>query len=349
MQLKMNDSEPLPITMPFDKYKEGVRDFISFSDKGLPGYTDLKDVFDFITSDDKQAMVQYQSGDYANYLPTKKFKIAVNADDVLKNGVITPDQKSRLTDTIKWTYTENMVMKDRLAMLDILTHNNWKRPICFTTTVGPSNFIGLQPYLYKEGFTYRLIPFKPDTSLRDQLEKSNTMVMYNNVMNKFKFGNFKNARFLDHESTTMFYPVMMSTFLTLAQSLMQEGHPDLALKVMHKYDEVMPNLDIDMDITGNKYLLTQVIYQLHDTVLGNKYANYINNYVVDQLDYNYYLLQKNSNLLNTRSIRFGLEILNGLAQLNKDNHQAALANKFEAEAKGYETKFAPVLAQAGGQ
>ncbi len=240
-------------------------------------------------------------------------------------------------------------MKDNLAMLDILSHNNWKRPICFTTTLGPSSLIGLQPYLYKEGFTYRLIPFKPDTSLRDQLEKSNTMVMYNNVMNKFKFGNYKHARYLDHESTTMFYPVMMSTFLTLAQSLIKEGHPDLALKVMHKYDDVMPNLDVDINVTGNKYLLAQTIYQLHDTVLGSKFTNYINNYITDQLDYNYYVLQNNGSMLNTRTIQFGLQILNGLAQLNKDNHQTALANKLDAEVKDYEVKFAPVLGQSGGQ
>ena len=30
MQKKMNESEPLPITMPYDKYKEGVRDAINF-------------------------------------------------------------------------------------------------------------------------------------------------------------------------------------------------------------------------------------------------------------------------------------------------------------------------------
>jgi hypothetical protein len=175
------------------------------------------------------------------------------------------------------------------------------------------------------------------------------MVMYNNVMNKFKFGNYKNSPFLDHESTTMFYPVMMSTFITLAQSLIQEGHPDLALKVMHKYDEVIPNLDVDMNITGNKFLLTQIIYQLHDTVLGARYANYINNYVTDQLDYNYYLLQKSSDLLNIRNVQLGLQILNSLAQLNKDSHQTTLANKYDAEAKGYLTKFAPVLGQADGR
>ena len=47
------------------------------------------------------------------------------------------------------------------------------------------NMMGLQPFLYKEGFTYHLIPFKPDTANHDQLGKTNTLVMYDNIMNKF--------------------------------------------------------------------------------------------------------------------------------------------------------------------
>jgi hypothetical protein len=128
---------------------------------------------------------------------------------------------------MQWTYTSNYVTKENLAILDILAHNNWKRPICFTTTIGSSNLIGLQPYLYKEGFTYRLIPFKTDTANQDQLSKTNSLVMYDNMMNKFKYGNFKTAKYLDHESTNMFYPVLLTTFLDLARSLRREGHPDL--------------------------------------------------------------------------------------------------------------------------
>jgi hypothetical protein len=346
MQRKMNESDPLPITMPYDKYKDGTRDFISFNDKNIPGYVELKDVFDFITSDSRDAMVQYQSGEYANYLPTKKFKITINKDDVLKNGIVTAAQKDRLADTINFTYTSNYVMKDNLALLDILAHNNWKRPICFTSTVGGSNMMGLQPYLYKEGFTYRLIPFKADTALSQQLEKSNTMVMYDNVMNKFKFGNYKHARYLDHESTTMFYPVMMSTFYTLAQNLIKEGHPDLAAKALHKYDDMMPDISVNIDVVGNKYLLGQCAYKANDPVLGSKFITSIDNYVTEQLDYHYYLMQKNSGLLNKRTVMFGVQLLSGMADLAKNSHQTALYNKLQAQSKNYESKFVAIISQA---
>ncbi|MDB4903082.1 MAG: multidrug transporter [Mucilaginibacter sp.] len=343
MQGKMNESAPLPITMPYDKYKEGVRDVIYFDDRKIPGPVEVKEVFDFITSDDKRTQVQYQSGDYGNFLPTKNFKLTVNPDDVVKNHVITPDQKDRLTTSMDWKYTSNYVTKENLAMLDILAHNNWVRPICFTTTIGQENLIGLQPYLYKEGFTYHLIPFKPDTSTKDQLGKINSLVMYNNMMNKFRYGNFKHARYLDHESTNMFFPVLVTTFLDLANGLIKDGHPELALKVLHKYDEVMPDMNPGLEVADRKIFMAQTAYELHDIILGNKFINSVDGYITDQLDYNYYLLQNNSGDLNARDVQYGISFLNGITGMTGENHQTALNNKLKAQLKDYETKFAAIL------
>lgn len=343
MQGKMNQSAPLPITMPYDKYKEGVRDVIYFDDKKIPGAVEVKEIFDFISSDDKATQVQYQSGDYGNYLPTKNFKITINADDVLKNHVITPDQKDRLAPVMEWKYTSNYITKENLAMLDILAHNNWVRPICFTTTIGNENLIGLQPYLYKEGFVYHLIPFKPDTSTHDQLGKTNSLVMYNNMMNKFKYGNFKTAKYLDHESTNMFYPVMVTTFFDLAEGLLKDGHPDLALKTLHKFDDVMPDINPGLEVADRKIFMAQTAYTLHDNMLGNKFITSVDNYIVDQLDYNYYLLKDNSGSLSLRDIQYGISFINAMVGITGDNHQTALNAKLAAQLKDYTNKFGSIL------
>ena len=345
MQNKMNESAPLPITMPYEKYEEGVRDVIYFDDKKIPGSVEVKDVFDFITSDNKEMQVQYSSGDFGNYLPTKNFKITVNAADVIKNNVVSPEQQSRIAPTIEWKFTSNYITKENLAMLDILAHNNWVRPICFTTTIGQENLIGLQQYLYKEGFAYHLMPLKPDTSTKDQLGKTNSLVMYNNMMNKFRYGNFKNARYLDHESTTMFYPVMVTTFQDLADGLIKDGHPDLALKALHKFDEVMPDFNPGLEVADRKIFMAQTAYSLHDPALGNKLVNSIDYYITDQLDYNYNILQSNSGSLNTRDIQYGISFINGLVGMTADNHQTALNNKLKSQLKDYESKFSSIMSR----
>lgn len=345
MKHKMNASEPLPITMPDEKFELGVRDIIYYNDAKVPGAIELKDVFDFLTSDDERTKVEYEPGDKENYLPTKNFKMTVNADAVIKNGVIPASQKDSIAKVMEWKYASNYVTKDNLAMMDILAHNEWKRPVYFAITVGTENMMGLDKYLYKEGFAYHLMPYKVDTAARaQQLEKSNTLVMYDNVMNKFKWGNMKNARYLDHESTTMFYPLILKLFGNLAQSLVQEGHPDLAAKVMQRYDEVMPDIYPDIEEAYVKNYLAQMAYQVNNPVLANKILNSVDTYLVDQLNYNSYLLQeKNGEGLNQHDLQGGLSTLNDMVQVTDRYHETALHKKFEAQFNDYKVKFSSLI------
>ncbi len=41
---------------------------------------------------------------------------------------------------------------------DIVDTNNWRRPICFSSTVAPSDMVGLQNYLERDGLVYELTP-----------------------------------------------------------------------------------------------------------------------------------------------------------------------------------------------
>lgn len=355
MTKKMNESAPLPITMPFEKYEDGVRDVIYYNDgiydpntgksNPITGYYELKDVFDFISSDNKQAQIPLQDGSFTNYLPTKNLKMTINADTVIKYNVIPASERNRITDTLKFKYSSNYVMKDNLAMFDILAHNNWKRPICFTVTVGPENLIGLQPYLYKEGFTYRLIPYKVDTAAHDQMEKVNTDSMYNAVMNKFKWGHFATAKYLDHESTTMFYPVMLTTFLDLTQDLIQHNKLDSARKVLQKYDRELPHLNPFIDVAARKFYLAQAAYNIKDYVVADHIVQDVDSYLTDQLDYFYYQYkEKNSTADYTmRDLNVSIQLIAGLADFAKNAHETALAAKLSSQFKDYQGKFAPLL------
>ena len=285
MQQRMNQSAPLPISMRFDQYKEGVRDVIFYNNAGKTDYKELKEVVDFMLSDQDSALTTYSSGTKANYLPTKNFKITVNDADVIRNKVITPQQVNSLADTLKWTFNSNSIVRDDLAMLDILANNNWQRPLCFTATLGAAQLNGLEPYLYREGFTYRLLPLKADTSLTEQLLKTNPLAMYDNLMHKFKFGNYKNARNLDPESRTLFYSLMLSTFTTLAQDMVNNNHPDLAQKVLEKFNREMPLLFTNMRIARRQLTFVRLAFQVNDKKLAKEVATALDDYLSDQLKY----------------------------------------------------------------
>jgi hypothetical protein len=344
MQRKMNQSAPLPVTLPFDKYKAGTRDVIYFNDAKISGPVELKDIFDFITSDDSRTKVSYQSGDVLNYLPTKSFKLTINPDEVVKNGVVTPEQKNKLANVMEWKYNSNYVTKDNLAMIDMLAHNNWERPICFTTTMGSESMFGLQPYLYKEGFVYHLIPFKTETDKSaGQAPKTNSLVMYNNVVNKFKFGNYKKAKYLDDVALTQFYLTIEITFNDLAQGLIKDGHRDLALKAVHKFDEQMPDINPDIDTAAQKFFLAENAYNLGDKALGTRYVKGVANFISDQLDYNYDLLQNNKLNIDTRTVQLGVQLLNGMADTTRNNNEMELSKQLQARLKDYSNKFAVLM------
>jgi hypothetical protein len=340
MQGKMNQSEPLPITMNFDKYKNGTRDYMPYNDAKIPDSVELKDVFDFVTSDNPQTKVEMQSGEVLNYLPTKNFKLTVNADELVKNGVIVADQKSRVADSMQWKFPGNYLMKDNLALIDILAHNDWKRPICFTVTMQSDGFNGLQDYLYKEGFVYHLIPFKPEANNQAKL---NTQVMYDNVMNKFKWGNYKTAKYLDEQSSGLFYLLTTNTFTELANGLMAEGHNDMALKAIQKYDNEMPDIYPYIGIAQSKFRVIDTAYRLHANSLANKYVSSMDNYIIDQLNYDYNLLQASPADVNGSNVQFEMSVLNAMTQVTKENQELALNTKLQAQLSDYESKFAGVI------
>jgi hypothetical protein len=344
MQRKINEADALPITMPYDKYKQGTRDVIRYEDAKVPGYTEVKDIFDFITSDDQRTKLTYNNGESANYLPTRKFKIGINKDDVLKNGVIAPEQAAQLTDTMKWNYPQSWVLKDNLAVLDILAHNNWKRPICFVTSIGDASLIGLQPYLYNEGFVFHLIPFKPEAGKdQDQLSKTNSLVMYANMMNKFKWGNFKHAKYLDQQSTSIFYPQLVTAFSDLSRSLLNEGRLDMAKNVLHKYDAVLPDINSNYAAVQPKVTLADSSFKLNEIGLGNKTVKSIDTYITDQLNYQYHVLQTDADRIDNRDVRINLSFLNDIVEVTKANKQTQLSMVLASQLNDYATKFKSLL------
>jgi hypothetical protein len=103
----------------------------------------------------------------------------------------------------------------------------------------------------------------------------------------------------------------------------------------------MPDINPDIDTAAQKFFLAQTAYKLDDLKLGNKYVKSVDNFITDQLDYNYALLQKNDNeAVDARTVQFGVQLLNGMVDTVKNKHQDALGNQLQLQLKDYENKFA---------
>ena len=337
MKKKMNDSEPLPITMADDKFKTGIRDVLYYNDQKIAESIEVKDVFDFLVSDNRDVKAQMENGELTNFMPTKNLKITINPDEIIKNGVVPAAKKDQIVPVMEFKYPGNYVAKDNLALLDILAHNNWKRPVYFTVTMPNDNMMGLENYMFNEGFAYRLLPLKRDTTV-NTLEADNTLQMYTNMMTKFKWGNMKNASYLDHESLTMFHPLITRLYLNMMDNLVKEGHPDLARNAVKKYMEVMPDITPSSESAIRKYYMAESSYRIGEKGAADKLLGQLNKFVTNTLDYNLVMVNDGKTDVKNNDIQLSMSLLNGLTALTAD-YNKPLNAQLTAKLKKYEQQF----------
>ncbi len=82
------------------------------------------------------------------------------------------------------------ILKSSMMVLDILAHNDWKRPIYFVTGYH-EDAMGLEEYFQLEGLAYRLVPIKSENKSWLKYGRIDTDILYNNLMNKFAWGGAK--------------------------------------------------------------------------------------------------------------------------------------------------------------
>jgi len=339
MKEKVNEADALPISMENEQFVQGVRDIIRYTDYGIQGHIELGNIFNILLSDNPQDKQPMQDGSRENFLPTKNFKLTINRNDVVKNNAVPKDWQDQIADSLVWTYPRNYVSRTELAIMDILVHNNWERPIYFARTVPSDNYLGLDNYLVTEGFTYRLMPLNPDTTQSpDQMvERINTETMYTNTIDKFVWGNLKDAKYLDPESYGMLN-LIMNNFNTLTIELVKEGQMDKAKKVMERSLEVVPDKIYAMRETIQKQAMAESLYMVGDIENANRIVNNTTDYIEDNLNYFFTIAETKPNL-EMNNMQLGMYVLHALDQLTAEYKQTEENTRVKELFKSFETRY----------
>jgi len=241
MKRKAYESDALPINFEHNQYVQGTRDVIYVLDQ-IKRPINLKEALDFIRSEDPGTKLQ--QADNSSFFPSRQLVYPVDKAAVLANNVIDPKKTDSIVSQMNINLTGNYLTKDELMILDIIANNNWKRPIYFAITVGRDKYLNLQDYFQTEGFAYRLVPIKTPAS-QGQVGSVRTDVMYNNIINKFKWGNMNDPRvYLDENNMRMAMNVRNS-FVRLADGLLDQGKRDSAIAVLDRCNELVPNEKIE--------------------------------------------------------------------------------------------------------
>ena len=240
MSRKAWDSDPLPFTLSHDKYVEGERVQLPVEDL-IKEPTPIDMVIEFAGSDDPKAKVDLSGrGDFYNFLPVREFIVDVDSANVLKTGAVRPYHVDRMVSPLIWKFTRNMAVKDQLAIIDFMAGNNWQRPLYYSVTVPASTYIGLEPYYVLEGMAYRVTPITIDQPGQGETGMVDTRVMYENMMNRFRWGNAeKKGVYLDENNRRMF-DVFRRQFARLAKALAAEGDTVRAVAAAEKGLSIVP-------------------------------------------------------------------------------------------------------------
>ncbi len=245
LRYKLNESAPSDVIFTPEQIRGSNRDVVPVY--GLPGY-DQNQYYDLYTvlknvvaSDNEANMVGMQSGDRANVFPVKKLSIPVDVEKLKQT--MNFNEGDQISPLLKFEIQRNYLQKNDLALLAVIAANNFNRPIYFTST-GELRNLGLDKYLRMEGLTYRLTPVENGGVNNDRA--------YENIMNKFTYGNAKTAGVYFDEENRRHINSMRLAHATLAKSLASYGKLDSAKNVLNKYDQNVLNENVPYGMTSSR-------------------------------------------------------------------------------------------------
>jgi hypothetical protein len=255
MKRKTYESDPVPSQMTHDLYAYGVRDVIRYQPVLDSVRWDIKDLINWIASDHPRTKLKdllQKTGQDPNQLPesqqegvfypTRKIRVPVNKENVLKSGIVKAEDADKILPYIDIDLPESALLKNQMMMLDILANNDWERPIYFTGgSYSDSEYLWMKKYLQLEGLVYKLVPI--ETDLGDEnpylMGRIDSDLMYDIVM-QWEWGNSERLDIYHDPETRKNSISFRSNMARLAETLINEGKAAKAKDILDLAIEKMP-------------------------------------------------------------------------------------------------------------
>lgn len=288
---KVNDSPPLKLTIPAEAYRGDKRNQVPFYNGGKEEQPmDLASVLRFVG---ESHPVGAGSMNFESFVPTHKMFIPTNYNAVRELQMFAPDDSVELVPAIPLTFPESKgwITKDDLAIMDVIASNIWERPVYFATTCKNDKLLGLNDYMQYEGLALRIVPVRNQSDQSLSIYGSGRMAtdkVYDNIMNKFVWGNFDKKRLFVDNSYGAAIQAHKMVFIRTAEELLAQNQRQKAVNLTDKFFEAFPHMNFpyDASITPfiNIYLRSQEYDKAkeHLRILANETKQYLDFY--DSID-----------------------------------------------------------------
>jgi hypothetical protein len=253
LRRKVNDSPPIKLTVSPEAIQGDKRNQVFYyNTSGSDRPKSLQQLIQFI-AEDHPIELPFSSGtrEVESFFDSRNVFIPVDKQKVLEAGVVGIEDTARIVNRIPLRLQgKDYLIKDELAIMDVIASNIWERPIYFAVTCRQEKLFGLDDYMQLEGLGLRLVPVKSESEPQYGIIGSgrvNTDAAYENVMEKFRWGNFDKERLFVDRS---YAPSVQSHQLMMrrtALALLQKGEKEKALNLIDKYFEVFPDMNFPYD------------------------------------------------------------------------------------------------------
>lgn len=285
MRRQAYDSSPLPISWEEDRYQ---------GSKGQSAYVlSRKDIESIITRELKNSQDGAWLGriNFNDYYDTSAYKDTMQVSEVLDilktkdnyaprnpfgidKGVVIPSSVLKMSvneSKVDWKkmgaspqsqfifnlgdnkggiYRQEMMI---LEMLNNINNDDWKRGIYYAMTIGEPP-LKLEKQSIKEGIICRIIPGVADST------GVNTDVMFDNMVNKYKWGGIENPKVYLDENNLRMCRTFRVLFGELISALLEKGDNEKALQALDACITKIPGNTVPRG--GESVMFAEAYYQL---------------------------------------------------------------------------------------
>ena len=284
------DSPSLPISWKRIDYVSGTREAVRVYPDGI------KQVMEYYKDrpEERKALMgdnPYELKNIIKYwilnpdpdfqiIPTDSIVVTVDKEAVRKSGMMIAGDSIPDVMHISLKGRSN-IYKSELMMYEMLATTNWERPMYVAITVGRDNYGDLGKNFVREGLADRITPFDTEKSGKTM----DTEKMYDNLMNKFKFGGLENPDiYLDETVLRMCY-THRRIFAQLGLQLLREGKNDKAQKLLEKAEQAIPAYNVPHGWQGGSLDIARAWLVLDKKSKAEEIAQHVAQSSVEYLDW----------------------------------------------------------------
>lgn len=259
LRRKINDSPPVKFTISSEALRGMKRVQLPIPSSADNKEMDALAALQFIAEDHPVPLQGGKSLD--SYVPARNLMLRLDLDKMRANGLLAPSDTGQLTSVLPIRLEGSSIIKDELAVLDVIVSNIHERPIYFAVTCQQEKLLGLAPFMSLEGLALRITP-RP--SQGDQgfgligAGRVDGDRLLDNVKNKWRWGNFDKQQLFVDQSYMPSVQSQRYALLRAARDFIKKGQKDKAVEILDMYFAAFPHMNFPYDYSMVPIIMTYV-------------------------------------------------------------------------------------------